>query len=221
MLTGMWPPSPGEKEYALGFDCQRTRRILVIPALFDEATKLRHFTVEVMRRLDTMGIDSMLPDLPGTNESATPLEKQTLTGWQAAMHAAAKHFRATHVLAIRGGALLADLGMPTILYAPVPGSGQLRAMLRAQVIADSEAARGTTRDALLESGRKNGLRLAGYCLGPAMIAELEDAQPPQDGAATTIPQSELGGGGLWLRAEAGHDPAQADVLANRIAEQLA
>ena len=48
--------------------------------MFDEANKLRHFTIELMRRLDTAGIDTFLPDLPGCNESLAPLEAQT--GWQ-------------------------------------------------------------------------------------------------------------------------------------------
>ena len=69
--------------------------MLILPALFDEANKLRHFTVEVMRRLDAAGIDSFLPDLPGCNESRAPLETQTLTGWREAAEAAAGLFLGT------------------------------------------------------------------------------------------------------------------------------
>ena len=54
----------------------------MLPAWFDEGNKLRHFTVEVMRRLDGAGIDSFLPDLPGCNESLAPLEQQTLESWR-------------------------------------------------------------------------------------------------------------------------------------------
>ena len=82
MTPLVWPcPSPdgGDRdEYALTFDHQRTSRILIIPALFDEGHKLRRLAVEVMRRLDAAGVDCILPDLPGTNESVTNLGAQTL-----------------------------------------------------------------------------------------------------------------------------------------------
>ena len=58
------PGGAGASELALTFDAGRTHRILVCPALFEEGHKLRHLTVEVMRRLDGAGIDSLLPDLP-------------------------------------------------------------------------------------------------------------------------------------------------------------
>jgi hypothetical protein len=65
-----------------------------------------------MCRLDGAGIDSVLPDLAGCNESRQPLEVQTPALWHAAMTSAAAHFRATHVLDIRGGALLTPQGLP-------------------------------------------------------------------------------------------------------------
>ena len=52
-----------------------------------------------------------------------------------------------------------------------------------------------------------------------MIGELETATP----AASTqrlIEQSELGGAGLWLRAEPGDDPEQAAALAQLIVQDL-
>src|SRR5690606_40636896 len=111
-MISAWPGPDGD-EYAVVFDRSRERRILVLPALFDEANKLRHFTVETMRRLDEAGFDSMLPDLPGCNESLAPLEEQTLLMWRDAAGAAANHFAATHALAIRGGALCAPAELPT------------------------------------------------------------------------------------------------------------
>ena len=219
MIAG-WPAPDGE-EYALAFDRGRERRIVILPALFDEANKLRHFTVEVMRRLDEAGVDSFLPDLPGCNESLAPLDAQTLTGWREAAEAAAAHFGATHALAIRGGALCAP-ELPTWRYAPATGSSILRAMLRARVLASKEAGIDETRDGLLELGRELGLELAGYRLGAAMVRELELAEPLDklgSGAAlANIAQSDLGGAGLWLRAEPDHDSAQADALAAIVAE---
>ena len=219
MLTGLWPSPTGSSEYALGFDRDRPTRILVIRALFDEGNKMRHFTVELMRRLDRAGFDCFLPDLPGTNESLENLEKQTLEGWRTAMRAAAEHFAATHIMAIRGGALIAPASLPNIHYAPASGASLLRAMLRAQVIIASEAGRKETRDALLERGSAEGLRLAGYQIGAEMIAGLETAVLSHDDA-TEIAQGDVGGGGLWLRAEPSHDAMQADTLAKLVADRL-
>jgi hypothetical protein len=215
-----WGPAPDGEEYALAFDRGRERRVFVLPALFDEANKLRHFTVEVMRRLDAAGIDSFLPDLPGCNESRAPLDAQTLTGWREAAEAAAGHFGATHALTIRGGCLCAP-ELPAWRYAPATGASILRAMLRARVIASKEAGIEETRDGLLALGRELGLELAGYRLGAAMIGELEIAEPSGGAALANIAQAELGGPGLWLRAEPDHDPAQADALTRIVAEPAA
>ena len=59
MLTGHWPSPSGADEYALCCDRQRDHRLLIIPALFDEANKLRHFTVNLMHRLDSEGIPAV------------------------------------------------------------------------------------------------------------------------------------------------------------------
>ena len=219
MLTGLWPSPSGSDEYVVGFDAGRAPRVLVVRGLFDEGSKLRHFTVETMRRLDAAGVDCFLPDLPGTNESLLPLEQQTFDGWRAAMRGAADHFGATHVLAIRGGALVAPGHLPNIHYAPASGASLLRAMLRAQVIAAREAGEAQSREDLLERGRTEGLRLAGYNLGPELIAELEQASLAESDAVE-ITQGDVGGGGLWLRAEPAHDPVQADCLAELVLGHL-
>jgi len=219
MLTGLWPSPSGTDEYVFGFDSGRKCRVLVVRGLFDEGNKLRHFTVEVMRKLDAAGIDSFLPDLPGTNESLAPLEDQTLDTWRDAMRVAAEQFKATHVLAIRGGALIAPSNLPNIHYAPASGASLLRAMLRAQVIIAREAGLEETRDDLFERGRVEGLRLAGYNIGALMIAALEGAQLT-DANAVEIAQGDVGGGGLWLRAEPDHDDGQAERLVALILENL-
>ena len=216
-----WWPAPSGDEYALTFDCGRARRLLVLPALFDEANKLRHFTVEVLRRLDAAEIDSFLPDLPGCNESPAPLERQALDSWIIAAEAAAAHFAATHLLTIRGGDLCAPDGLPTLRYAPATGPALLRALLRARVIASKEAGIDEDRESLLERGRREGLELAGHRLGAAMVRALETAEPTGGAALANVAQSDLGGPGLWLRAEPGHSPEQADALAARVAGEVA
>ncbi|MCB2066272.1 MAG: hypothetical protein KDE15_06495 [Erythrobacter sp.] len=220
MLTGLWPSASGEQDYALSFDQAREKRVLVIPALFDEANKLRHFTVEVMRRLDAAGVDCVLPDLPGTNESQAPLHVQTLASWRAAMEATARHFSTSHVLAVRGGAMLDWGGLPGLRYAPVAASSQLRGMVRAHMLAAKEAGDPVTREELTERGLAEGITLAGLDLGAPMFAALSTGDLPE-GKLAEIPQNLLGGPGLWLRAEPAHDPAQADALAQLVLERLA
>jgi len=217
-VIAAWPQSDGSDEYAIAIDRGRERRILVLPALFDEANKLRHFTVETMRRLDAAGIDTFLPDLPGCNESRAALDDQTLAGWREAAAAAAAHFGATHVLTVRGGALCAPDDLAVWRYAPATGSAVLRGMLRARVISSKEAGVEEAREALLEIGRQSGLDLAGYRLGAAMIRELESAEPSGGAALANIAQADIGGPGLWLRAEPDHDPAQAEALAAIVAD---
>jgi hypothetical protein len=214
-VIARWPSPAGAEDYALAFDGGRKHRVLVLPAWFEESNKLRRLTVEVMRRLDGAGIDAFLPDLPGCNESEAPLDGQTVSGWREAAEAAARHFGATRVLAVRAGALIAP-DLPGWRYAPVAGAALLRGLLRARTI----AAREETREGLLELGRREGLELAGYPLGAAMIAEIEAAEPPENPRQRAIAQADLGGAALWLRAEPDYDRAQADALAAIVSMEL-
>lgn len=215
-------PLPGglaADEYALAGDRGRAARVLIVPALLDEASKLRRLTVEVMRRLDGAGIDSFLPDLPGTNESLRPLPEIELEDWRMAVACAARNFAPSHVLALRGGALLVPTGLPGWAYAPVKGASLLRTLLRARVLAAREAGRAETAEGLLERALAEGIELAGYRLGPELVRQLQQAAPAP--GLSEIAQATVGGSGLWLRAEPDHSPAQADALAAIVAVGLA
>jgi hypothetical protein len=170
-----------------------------------------------MARLDASGIDSFLPDLPGCNESRAPLEAQTLAGWREGARVAASHFEATHVLAIRGGALLDPGTLPGWRFAKVNGRSLLRTMLRAQALAAKEAGRDTGTDTLAEAGRRDGIELAGWRMGASLFGELENAEPRDDTRLTDIALAGVGGPGLWLRAEPDENAAQADALAAIVA----
>ena len=200
--------------------CEATgpHRLLIVPPLFDEANKLRHFLVETMRLLAKRGIESVLADLPGTNESLAPLADQSLSSWRDSVASCARQTGATHLLGVRGGALVLPPHPTALAFAPASGASLLRAMLRARVIADREAGLTSERDALLVSAREDGIVLAGYSLGAAMVRELEHAEPAD---VPAIAQADLGGPGLWLRAEPSHDGAQAEALAAAIAERMA
>jgi hypothetical protein len=220
-----WPcPQPGGNEageLAVSFKGYSSGHLLILPALFDEANRMRRFTLEVMRRLAAAGIGSVLPDLPGCNESLTPLEQCTLTNWQGAVRAAAVEFSTTHVLAIRGGGLLLPDAAKGWHYGPVKGATILRQMLRARVISSREAGRLENIEALLAQGLDDGLELTGHRFGAALLRELQAAVVPEREGVSAIGQDVLGGSPLWLRAEPCEDRAQADALAALIAIGMA
>ena len=205
------PDGSNADEYALAFDRSSAQRLLIIPALFDEGHRLRRLCIDVMRRLDGSGVDSMLPDLPGSNESTTDLATLTLASWAAAISAAAKQFGPTHVLACRGGGLVAPSGLPGWHYGPVKGSSLLRTLIRARVLSGREAGREESGEGLLIEAQEHGIELAGYRLSAALIQQLQAAQALA--SLTEIEQELLGGSPLWLRAEPDADPGQADALA--------
>lgn len=217
-----WPcpgPSGQCEEYALSFDRDRPRRILIVPALFDEANRMRRMLVSAMRLLDAAGIDTFLPDLPGCNESPQSFTAQSLHGWRVAMQHAAHYFRASDVLAVRGGALVFPGTLPGWVLEPAKGPAILRQLLRARTIAAREAGRNEDSATLLEQGRTEGLEMAGYRFGASLIAGLQDALPQIEGQRI-ISQAELGGGGLWLRAEPAAAPEQSAALARLIAADI-
>ncbi len=220
-MPATWPcpgPSGIADEYAVLFDRARPVRLLIVPPLFEEMNRTRRMLIETQRRLDGLGIDSMLPDLPGCNESAQAFSAQSLGSWRDAMAAASRHFVATHVLALRGGALVFPTNLPGWVLEPQKGSAILRQLLRARVLSAKEAGAEENSTDLLEHGRNHGLELAGYRLSAALVAGL-DAAVPQDEGQRVIRQSDLGGGPLWLRSEPGEDPAQSAALARLIAAE--
>lgn len=221
-MIAAWPcpgPSGLREEYAYAFDRARNRRILIVPALFDEANRMRQMLAEAMRLLDVAGIDVFLPDLPGCNESPQNFTGQSLHGWRVAMEQAAQHFSATDVLAVRGGALVYPDTLPGWVLEPAKGPTILRQLIRARTISAREAGRHEDSTALLEQGRTEGLDLAGYRCGASLIAGLQDALPQIEGQRI-IAQTELGGGGLWLRAEPAAAPEQSAALARIIVADI-
>ena len=219
MLTGTWPAPAGTQEYAVWFDEDREKRLLVVPALLDEANKLRRLTLDTMRALDGLGVDSFLPDLPGTNESIAGLIEQDIDCWRSAISAAAEHFRATHVLALRGGALCVDTSLPRAHYAPVAGSKIVRNLLRGHLIGEREAGRDMGQEEAVQQAFTDGLRMGGYDCSASMWRGIDAALPGN--AHRLIEQAELDGPALWLRSEPEAAPSQSARLAALVAEWLA
>lgn len=101
-----------------------------------------------------------------------------------------------------------------------PAPGLLRGMIRARTIAAREAGVSETSEALMAVGRDAGLVLGGWPIGPAMLRELETAEPALGPEQSAIAQTAIGGAGLWLRAEPDEDAGQADRLAAMIIEAV-
>lgn len=218
-MPATWPcpgPTGMVEEHAVVFDRARAFRLLIVPPLFEEMNRTRRMIVETQRELDALGVDSMLPDLPGCNESLQAFSAQSLGSWRDAMAAAARHFAATHVLAVRGGALVFPTSLPGWVLEPQKGGAILRQLLRARVLSAKEAGREESSADLLEHGRNHGLELAGYRLSAALVAGL-DAAVPQDEGQVVLRQAVLGGSAMWLRSEPGDDSAQSAALARIIA----
>ncbi len=199
----------------------RGTNILMIPPLFDEHNKFRRQMIEIMRHLDEAQIDSVLPDLPGWNESLQPLGEQTLASWRTAIIAAATDLGASHILTFRSGAMLAPDDVPGWKYAPQTGARQLRGMIRAAVISAREEDQAISSEELMVEGRDKGFNLAGYDIGAELFGELAAADGDGAQHLVEITQSDVGGRGLWLRAEPDEDPEQAEALARLIVEELA
>ncbi len=209
----------GRPEYCLAYgDEGAPRRILIIPPLFDEMNRVRQVMVSTMRNLAGRGIATMLPDLPGCNESVAALVDQDLATWRAAVASAAKHFKATHIASIRGGALIDDdVALPHWRLAPVGGAILLKTMIRTRIIGDKESGVTTTVDTVMAAARKGPIELAGNILGPDMVASLEIAQPatPPDLRTMLLGEGDnaITGTALWLRTEPQNDAIMAASIA--------
>ena len=202
--------------------------LLILPPLFDEANRVRHLMVETARALGQHGTASLMPDLPGCNESVVPLDRASISLWQAALISCAEQLGPiSHVASIRGGALIdGALGdLPRWRLAPVKGGQLLRTMLRTKIASDREAGISSSSEALIELARTQGIELAGNSLSPCMIREL-DAAAPSDGSAVRLARfaddpleadARIAGAPLWLRAEPAHDPDMAQSIAADLA----
>jgi hypothetical protein len=219
-----WPcaaPGGNGEEFALVAGPQdAAARVLIVPALFEEANRTRRMLAETMRALASGGIASVLPDLPGCNESLAPLEQQDLGSWRGAIAEAAGHFAATHALSLRGGAIVVPDELPGWRLEPIGGAQALRPMLRARTIAAREEGRSETIDGLREQGPQAGVELAGYRLGAAMIRDLETASLEDETSQAILTLADLGGAALWLRSEPDEDAVLSGALAARMAADL-
>ncbi len=195
--------------------------ILMVPPLFDEANRMRRTLVQTMRSLSALGIASLLPDLPGQNDSLQPTEAATLMQWRDALAAIAAAERgAVLVASWRGGALIDDAVGGAIGWwrmAPVAGTSIVKAMIRTRIAGEREAGRMVTADSVRAEAGDGPVELAGNFLNARMLDELEGASPaevaPLRTVAVGLGAGKLTGSALWLRAEPGEDTAMAEAMA--------
>lgn len=209
----------GHDEACLTFGPEEaSRRILIIPPLFDEMNRVRAMLVSAMRGLADRGIVTMLPDIPGCNESLTVISLQTIDSWQAAMTAAAQQLSTTHVASIRGGALIdAGIALPHWRLAPAKGGSILKTMLRTRIASDKEAGKTSSVESLMADVQAAPIELSGYFLCAGMLAGLDAATTDASVQAHEMIVGEepgqLWGKPIWLRAEPQEDPDMSAALA--------
>lgn len=203
----------GQYEYCLSVGEAGARTIMMVPPLFDEMNRTRRMLVEAMRTLADRGVRTLLPDLPGCNESLADLAGQSLDDWRRAVADCAVQVKATHIASLRGGTLIDDgPRLPRWNLAPVKGASLLKAMLRTRIAGDKEAGLFTTSEQLLGSAP---VELSGNLLGTEMLALLEAAEPSTDNVHI-VALADIGGSPLWLRAEPGDDTAMSAAIADSL-----
>lgn len=194
----------GGTEHVLRHGAGSPVTLLVLPALFEEANRMRRFTVSVMRHLAAQNIGTILPDLPGTGESNIPLCDVNLVDWYDAVSSLSEN--AMGSVAVRGGALLDGASKNRWRLAPESGERLLRDMTRATALSAGVPASEIDRQA-----RTMPTRLAGNVINPALYKELHDAMPVDGAHATTVE-----GPKLWRAAEPDDDPIFAHLIADDI-----
>lgn len=191
--------------------------ILLIPPFFAEMNKMRRTLVEVMRLLSEHSIKCSMPDLPGCNESLTPLNQQSFNDWQAALQACADQKEISHIASFRGGALIDSVGKPIWRLNSVKGANLIKTMLRSKVIALKEAGQDISIDQLQDQAQNDGIELAGYEFNADLFNQLKEATPQIDDNVTQFKLGQdIEGSPLWLRSEPEYD----EILAQSIAQSL-
>ncbi|MEQ1687159.1 MAG: hypothetical protein ABL874_01145 [Sphingopyxis sp.] len=195
--------------------------ILLVPPLFDEANRMRRTLVLTMRALADLGHASLLPDLPGQNDSLIETQDVTLQMWRDALAGfAAAHSGPFIIASWRGGALIDDAAANAIGWwrmAPVTGASIVKTLIRVRIAGEKEAGRSATAEQLREAAGQSAVDLGGNRLTAKMLAGLDAATPAPVSPLLTRSPSDVAGSALWLRAEPGEDAGMAGAMAADIA----
>lgn len=187
--------------------------------------------VDVMRRLAKYDIGSVLPDLPGTNESLLPRDHATLSIWRESLQSCHKSFgNINSIASFRGGCLIDGI-VPEQhhwRFSPVDGQRLLRAMMRTRIASDKEAGKTSTISDLNRQAASETLNLAGNAVNPDMFSELQAAQPVDLANVRLVrlnsdpkpADGKIDGSALWLRAEPESDQELAEAISKDISEWI-
>ena len=217
----------GGREAMLRFGEADWPTIMILPPLFEEANRTRHFLVEAMRMLAAHRIASVLPDLPGTGDSLIETGDAHWEDWNDAASAIGRLLPSPRLtVAVRGGALLDSAADPEARwrFAPESGSRLLRDMVRATALTA-----GLKAGEIEHAARAEPTLLAGNLLSPALFTAVEAAHIEEgtnvrtarlegDAAARDVT---LPGSPLWRRAEPGDEPEQRAAMVSDIVEWVA
>jgi hypothetical protein len=219
----------GHSEQYVHLGRKHPRQILIIPPFFAEMNRMRWLILAAMRTLEEARIGTILPDLPGQNESLVPDDAISLGMWRAAVErlAAQSGVIIDMVAAFRSGAIIDDaLHCPRYWrLAPEDGPALFRQLVRTRLAAAREAGEALSKELLLAQARLEITEFAGYRLPPAMTGELETAALPVhenirsvqlEGSATPA-DAYLAGQPLWRQSE----PQTDHWLAQQIAADMA
>ncbi|MEQ1509634.1 MAG: hypothetical protein ABL909_04435 [Sphingopyxis sp.] len=196
--------------------------ILLVPPLFDEANRMRRTLVMTMCTLSERGHASLLPDLPGQNDSMAPNEEASLDIWRAALaDIAAREGQPLLIASWRGGALIDDAASGGIGWwrmAPLAGSTIVKTLIRVRIAGEKEAGRAASTEQIRALAQHGPVELGGNRLSPTMVDALDCAVPAMVAPLRTVDVADIGGSALWLRAEPGEDRAMAQAMAHNISE---
>jgi hypothetical protein len=199
----------GNSEQYLHFGRKHPRQILIIPPFFEEMNRTRWLLLAAMRTLDEARIGTILPDLPGQNESLVPDSGISIAMWGAALErlAAQSGVIIDMVAAFRSGALLDDAVDCARRWrmSPEDGPDLLRQLVRTRLAADREAGLSTSRAALIQE--LENARLPVH--DEVRTVRLEGSAAPAD--------AYLNGKPLWRQSE----PEEDHWLAQQIAADMA
>ena len=206
-------------------------QILLIPPLYDEMNRMRHMIVEMMRLLADRNIGSILPDLPGSNESLFPQKETSLEIWRDALKAClASDPQCSFIASFRGGCLIDTISpdLPIWRLSPVKGKSILRSMMRTRIASDKEAGTVTTMADLTSRASKEPIELAGNLVGPVMFEQLQESDATSQNLVRTVrlesdsqsADCRLPGKPLWLRAEPDHDPVLSEAIADDLKDWI-
>lgn len=210
-------------EHCLRFSAGGTApTIMLVPPLFDEANRMRRTLVLMMRALADLGHASLLPDLPGQNDSLADTQEVTLQMWREALAKFAAAQPGPLIIASwRGAALIDDAAANAIGWwrmVPIAGASIVKTLLRVRIAGEKEAGRTVTAEQLRETAQHGAVELGGNRLSAVMLAGLDAAVPAQVAPLRAAELSDVAGSALWLRAEPGEDRAMASAMAADISD---